>query len=269
MKNPLMTFSSVTLLGMTIWCASAVAQPVDGETIPTPRMANGQIYLGLSPGQKGFWGSSGRIFGTRGRSHATNLEADEIPFQPWARSLWEYRQANNEKDDPHARCLPAGVVRLIQTVNGFQVLQHPELNRVYMVFGGGVHTWRVIHTDGRPLVDIDDPDTIPTYMGYSTGHWEGDTLVVETNGFNEKTWFASGSLPSTRYMQLTERISRPNFETLRYEVTVDDPGAYTRPWTGGFDVAWNWTGWDGSEKAELHEYFCQDNNLDVMHMTNE
>ena len=178
MKNPLMTFSSVTLLGMTIWCASAVAQPVDGETIPTPRMANGQIYLGLSPGQKGFWGSSGRIFGTRGRSHATNLEADEIPFQPWARSLWEYRQANNEKDDPHARCLPAGVVRLIQTVNGFQVLQHPELNRVYMVFGGGVHTWRVIHTDGRPLVDIDDPDTIPTYMGYSTGHWEGDTLVV-------------------------------------------------------------------------------------------
>jgi len=269
MKNPLMIFSSATLLGMSIWCASAVAQPAEGETMPTPRMANGQIYLGLSPGQKGFWGSSGRIFGTRGRGHATNLEAEEIPFQPWARALWEYRQANNEKDDPHARCLPAGIVRLIQTVNGFQVLQHPELNRVYMVFGGGVHTWRVIHTDGRPLVDIDDPDTIPTYMGYSTGHWEGDTLVVETNGFNEKTWFASGSLPSTRYLHLTERISRPDFETLRYEVTVNDPGAYTRPWTGGFDVAWNWTGWDGSDKAELHEYFCQDNNLDVMHMTNE
>lgn len=232
---------------------------------PTPRLANGQVNLGLEPGQKGFWGSSGRIFDRRGRSHQTNLLEEELPLQPWARALLEYRKANNQKDDPHARCLPGGITRQIQTVNGFEILQHPELNRIYLVFAGGPHTWRMIHTDGRPLPDINDPGLIPTYLGYSTAHWEEDTLVVETNGFNEKTWFASGSLPSTRYLHLTERISRPDFETLRYELTVDDPGAYTQTWSGGFDVAWNWTSWDGSELGELHEYFCQDNERDVQH----
>jgi len=245
--------------------ASAQSAEDSAPVRPTPRLANGQVNLGLEPGQKGFWGSSGRIFDRRGRSHQSNMLEEELPLQPWARALLEYRKANNQKDDPHARCLPGGITRQIQTVNGFEILQHPELNRIYLVFAGGPHTWRMIHTDGRPLPDINDPDLIPTYLGYSTAHWEEDTLVVETNGFNEKTWFASGSLPSTRYLHLTERISRPDFETLRYELTVDDPGAYTQTWSGGFDVAWNWTSWDGSELGELHEYFCQDNERDVQH----
>jgi len=256
---------ALVLMVLTFYASGQSAE----EKLPTPRLSNGDVNLGLAPGQKGFWGSSGRIFGRGGRSHKANLLEEEIPLQPWARELLKYRQATNEKDDPHAKCLPGGITRQIQTVNGFEILQMPELNRIYLVFGGGPHTWRIIHLDGRPLVDINDPDMIPTYLGYSTGHWEGDTLVVETNGFNEKIWFTSGSLPSTRYMKLTERISRPDFDTLSYELTVDDPGAYTRPWQGGFDVAWNWTGWDGSEKAELHEYFCQDYNQDVSHLTNE
>ncbi|MFT5320614.1 MAG: hypothetical protein ACI934_000755 [Pseudohongiellaceae bacterium] len=262
-NNLLMLTSLLFLMMGTPLSAQSAEQ--NTPVRPTPRLANGQVNLGLEPGQKGFWGSSGRIFDRRGRAHQSNLLEAELPLQPWARALLEYRQANNEKDDPHARCLPGGITRQIQTVNGFEILQHPELNRIYLVFGGGPHTWRMIHTDGRPLPDINDPDLIPTYLGYSTAHWEDDTLVVETNGFNEKTWFASGSLPSTRFLHLTERISRPDFETLRYELTVDDPGAFTETWTGGFDVAWNWTSWDGSDNAELHEYFCQDNERDVQH----
>lgn len=234
---------------------------------PAPRLANGMVNLGLPPGEKGFWGNSGSIY-DRGRlSHQTNLLESEIPFQPWAKALYDYRQANNQKDDPHARCMPPGPTRLIETVNGFEILQMPELDRVYFVGGGGPRTWRVVYTDGRPLPDIDNPDTIPVYMGYTSGRWEGDTLVVESNGYNERTWFAQGGLPHTRFLHLTERFSRPDRDTLRYEVTVDDPGAYTRAWTGGFDVVWTYNSWDGTEAGEIHEYFCQDNNRDVMHMT--
>lgn len=233
---------------------------------PTPRLANGMVNLGLPAGEKGFWGSSGSIYGRGRLSHQSNLLEEDIPFQPWAKALFDFRAANNQKDDPHARCLPPGPTRLIETVNGFEILQMPELNRIYFVFGGGPRTWRVVYTDNRPLPDIDDPDMIPTYMGYTSARWEGDTLVVESNGFNEKTWFAQGGLPHTRFLKLTERFSRPGLDTLRYELTVDDAGAYTRTWTGGFDVAWNYTSWDGGDSGEIHEYFCQDNNRDVMHM---
>ncbi len=247
--------------------APAVANTVvSTEDSQVPRLPNGQVNLGLVPGDRGFWGSSGNIY-RRGRLNLqTNLLESEIPFQPWAKELYDFRAANNHKDDPHARCLPGGPPRLVETVNGFEILPMPDIDRIYFAFGGGPRTWRVVYLDGRPLPDIDDPDMIPTYMGYSTGRWEGDELVIETNGFNEKTWFAQGGLPHTRYLRLTERISRPEFNRLKYEVTVDDPGAYTRPWSGGFYVEWTRQGWDGSDVAEIHEYFCQDNNRDVMHM---
>lgn len=238
----------------------------DDAALPVPRLPDGTVNLGLPPGQKGFWGRSGDIYGKGERDLEINLTLDEIPFQPWARSLYDFREANNRKDDPHARCLPAGPVRQIETVNGFEILQMPELDRIYFTFGGGVRTWRVVHTDGRPLPDIDHPDFEPTYLGYSSGRWEGDTLVIESTGFNEKMWFAQGGIPHTKYLHLTERISRPEFERLRYEVTVDDPGAYTESWTGGFYVEWNWNSWDGTDAGEIREYFCQDNNLDVPHM---
>ncbi len=259
---------AATMLSLALSSASASAQE-EAEVMPAPRLPDGSINLGLAPGYKGFWGSSGNIFGQGRLRHPGNPTVDEIPFQPWARALFDFREANLHADDPHSRCVPAGPVRQVTTVNGFEIIQQPELDRVTFIFGGGVHTWRHIPLDGRPLPDVDDPDLIPTYMGYPTGHWEGDTLVVESTGFSENTWFAAGGLPHTRFLKLTEKFSRPDFETLSVEVTVDDPGAYTAPWTGGFDVKWNWTSWDGSEAGELHEYFCQDNNLDSQHMVGD
>jgi hypothetical protein len=261
----LKVLSAIAVIGGLLPVVS-FSQDQESAVLPAPRFANGMVNLGLPPGQKGFWGSSGSIFGRGRLSHETNLLAEELPFQPWAKALYEYRRANNQADDPHSRCVIPGPTRLIETVNGFEILPMPDINRVYFVFGGGPHTWRVIYTDNRPLPDIDDPDTIPVYMGYTSAHWEGDTLVVESNGFNEKSWFAQGGIPHTRFLHLTERFSRPDFETLRYEATVDDPGAYTRTWQGGFDVKWTYNSWDGTDAGEIHEYFCQDNNRDIPHM---
>lgn len=269
MKNKIaITMRRLFMLpAFTLASISALAQEETAPSLPTPRFENGMVNFGLPPGQKGFWGAnSGNIYGRGRGSHETNLLEEEIPFQPWARALMLYRDANNSKDDPHSRCVPPGLVRLVQTVNGFEIVQVPELDRVYFHFGGGPRSWRVIYTDGRALPDVNNPDTIPNYMGYTSARWEGDTLIAESTGFNEKTWFAQGGLPHTRYLKLTEKFSRPDFDTLRYEVIVDDPGAYTRPWTGGFDISWSWNSWDGTDAGEIHEYFCQDNNRDVQHM---
>src|SRR5499425_2713220 len=104
--------------------------------------------------------------------------------------------------------------------------------------------------DGRP-----HPDSLEhTYTGHSTGRWEGDTLVVNTVGFNEGSWIEAEGFPHTDRLSLIERFTRTDFSTLKYEVTVDDPGAYTRVWTGGFNLRWN-------AGAEMFEYLCQENNL--------
>ena len=108
--------------------------------------------------------------------------------------------------------------------------------------------------DGRPHPTGDA--LRPTYLGHSVGKWEGDTLVIDTVGFNEKQWLA-GSYPTTDRLHLTERISRPNLKTLSYEVTVDDPGAYTASWTGRWTIspasASTWVA-----GGEMFEYICQD-----------
>jgi hypothetical protein len=238
-----------------------------GPSKPTPRRADGRVNLGPPPGERGFWGSGGSILaGGRGGAPSKNLTVDQVPFQPWAKALYEIRQKVGDKDDPHARCMPPGGPRQFQTPNGFEFIEQPELKRMIIVFGGGPHTWRLIAMDGRALPKHDDPDLPDTFFGYSVGRWEGDTLVVESTGYNEKFWMHRGGLPHTDALTLTERFSRPDYDTLRYEVTVDDPKAYTRPWTGSFTVAWTYTNWDGSPGGEIHEYFCQENERDYANL---
>jgi len=203
-----------------------------GPKKPTPRLPDGHVNLGAPAGGSGFWGGGGSIVGKRGSSLPTNPDVSEVPFQPWAKALYEVRQKVGDKDDPHARCLPPGGPRQFQTPNGFEFIEQPDRKRITIIFG------------------------------YSTGKWMGDTLVVESTGYNEKFWFHRGGLPHTDALHLTERFSRPDFDTLKYEVTVDDPKAYTRPWTGGFTVPWTYTNWDGSPGGEMHEYLCQDNERD-------
>jgi hypothetical protein len=172
------------------------------------------------------------------------------PFKPWAKAVYEQRQRELLRSDPVARCLPAGGPRQFHTPNGFQFVEQRELGRILVLLGGGNRNWRVIYTDGRPAAA--PAELVPTYYGTSVGRWEKDTLVVDSVGYTEKFWFTRGGLPHTEALHLTERFSRPDLNTLRYDVTVDDPRTYTRPWTGGWTVRW-------VADEDLKEYFCEDN----------
>ncbi len=227
---------------------------------PTPRWPDGHPRLGPPPGKTGYWGAAsapslvenGAIVSMNDEGLLRNLaDADRVaPFQPWAKAVYEYRQRTLLKDDPLLRCIPAGGPRQFQTPHGFQFIEQPQLGRILVLAGGGDRNWRVIYTDGRPQGQGDD--AVRTYYGTSTGRWEKDTLVVDVVGFNEKFWFTNGGLPHTEGLHLTERFSRPDFNTLKYEVTVDDPQTYTRSWKGGWNVQW-------VPDRDIQEYFCEEN----------
>jgi hypothetical protein len=182
----------------------------------------------------------------------------QIPFLPWTKAMYDYNKSNQVAYDPQGFCLPPGGPRMFGTPYPSQFIQ--DRKRIVVIFEGGAHVWREIHMDGRPLPKREDLN--PTYFGYSVGHWEGDTLVVETTGFNEKTWLNFNGTMHTDELTTVERISRPNRDTLHYEATINDPGAYTKPWTVAWDIPWN-------EGAELAEYICQENNKFLLELRDE
>ncbi len=236
-------------------------RPTTPSATPAPRWPDGRVRLGPAVGQKGYWGaaSASSLFDTSAAPitfDASGLlknlsdSARVAPFQAWAKGLYEYRQRDLLRDDPAARCMPPGGPRQFQTPNGFQFIEQPDLGRILVLLGGGNRNWRIIYTDGRPLAQADE--VVSTYYGTSVGKWEGDTLVVESTGYNENFWFSSGGLPHTEALRLTERFSRTSLNTLRYEVTVNDPRTYTRPWTSSWTHAW-------VPGKEIEEYFCEEN----------
>jgi Family of unknown function (DUF6152) len=237
-------------------------QPVGPSVAAVPRWPDGHVRLGTEPGKKGYWGVASSSVLIQNSAGAVAMSRDGVlsnltdvgkvaPFLPWAKSVYEYRQRSLLKDDPILRCLPPGGPRQFQTANGFQFIEQPELGRILVLLGGGDRNWRVIYTDGRPLAQGDD--LVLTYYGTSVGHWDGkDALVVESVGFNERFWMSAGGLPHTEALKLTERFSRPDFNTLKYEVTVDDPRTYLKPWSGGWTVRW-------VPDEDMQEYFCEEN----------
>jgi len=130
-----------------------------------------------------------------------------------------------------------------------EFVEFKDLQQIFIMDVGGPHTFRTIYMDGRAHPKNLDP----SYYGHSTGKWEGDTLVVDTVGFNEGFWISRG-IPTTERLHMIERFTRTDSNTMKYEVTVDDPGAYTAPWTAGFLLSWN-------QSVELFEYICQENNF--------
>jgi hypothetical protein len=226
---------------------------------PTPRWPDGQPRLGPLPGETGYWGNPGS---TALSQLSVPMDADGLlrnladidkvaPFQRWARDLYELRQRSFLKSDPmYLYCMPPGGPRQFQLPYGVQFVEDREKKRIFVLIGGGNHNWRVIYLDGRSLKD-DDKD-FPIYYGRALAKWEGDTLVIDTKNFNEKFWFSNGGLPHTDQLHLIERISRPNFDTLNYSVTIDDPGAYTRTWGNAWPLQW-------VAGEELPPYYCQDN----------
>lgn len=239
-------------------------RPADAASRPTPRWPNGVPRLGPAPGEHGYWAMPSQTalmeLGVDVEVGADGLlanidDADRVaPFTPWARDLYELRQRNSLKDDPlFLYCKPPGGPRQFQLPQGIQFVQEQSRQRIWVLIGGGNHNWRFIYLDGRDQNDPSQPDFgHPLYYGRSVGEWEGDTLVVDTRDFNEDFWFSNGGLPHTEQLHLVERISRPDYDTLRYEVTIDDPWAYTRTWTAAWTLKW-------IPGEELPRYFCQDN----------
>jgi hypothetical protein len=176
---------------------------------------------------------------------------DGLPYQPWAAELVKERQAQNSKDDPQSRCLPRGALRIHTDGLLKKFVQTPGL---LLILTERNASYRQIFTDGRPLPV--DPD--PSWNGYSSGKWDGDTLVVQTIGFRDDMWLDAGGSPLTSAAKVTERFSRPSFGKLEIEITVDDPKAYTKPWTIQLNqplVA----------DTELLDYICLENERDTAH----
>jgi hypothetical protein len=220
--------------------AAKPSRPVE----PTPRWPDGRVNLGSAPGHKGYWelrpGFAPRV---------TN-----VPFQPWAKELYTYRQASQKLTrPPYIDCKAAPGPEFL-LAPGFEIVDAPEMKSVFIINIAGPHSWRVIYTDGR--LHPKPEDLRPTYLGHSIGKWEGDTLVVDTVGFNEKIW-PMGSYPSTEQLHLTERFSRPTLGSLVYELTIDDPGAYTGPWGGKTSIT-ETTASSWVTNGEMFEYICED-----------
>ena len=260
-KQALATSVVLSATGKKLFGASNKPRATSKLRQPVPRWPDGRVMLGPPPGKKGYWGaaSASALVENTGAAIAMNkdgilrnlADADRVaPFQPWAKAVYEYRQRTLLKDDPMTRCLPPGGPRQFLTPNGFQFVEQRDLGRILVLLGGGDRNWRVIYTDGRRQGLPDE--VVRSYYGNSVGHWEGDTLVVDSIGFNESFWFSNGGLPHTEALHLVERFSRPDFNTLKYEVTVEDPRTYTRPWTGGWTVQW-------VADEEIQEYFCEEN----------
>jgi hypothetical protein len=204
---------------------------------PAPRNAQGRVILG----GKGVWTPSG--FGIT----TPLLAKDKTPYQPWAAALYEYRQTNEL--EPHTRCKPSGFSRQFMTPYGVEFVELPEIQRIFIFDIGGPHTFRTIYMDGRPH----PAKLLPSYYGHSIGHWEGDTLVVDTVGYNEAFWMDRRGMPHTEQLHTVEKFTRTSLQQIRYDVTVEDPGVYTAPWTSSMTLGWN----DGQE---LFEYICQQSN---------
>jgi len=259
----------VLTLGLLL-AATAVAQPARGPITqtPPPRNAEGRAILGSVPGNVGSWEG----FGTRPmltffdevpkgsiiahtpyedvlRMQDTfpKIKFSEVPFQPWARALFEAR--SRTRFEPYTRCKPSAGPREVATAYGTQFVEFPEMQKIYIFPTGGPRHFREIWMDGRS-----HPENLkPSYHGHSIGHWEGDTLVVDTVGFNEKMWFDAEGSPHTDQLHLIERFTRLSQERLQYEITIDDPGAYTQPWSSGFYMDWS--------SGESFQFVCQDQNM--------
>ena len=268
---------------------------------PAPRLQDGTINLGRVPGEVGIWqipyiqnmgsaqyvvgaprGGSAGAGGGAGRGAAAAGGGAQIgggegggraggrggaptepwvPFQPWSGAVYNYNSLNNSKYDPEGYCLPPGGPRLFATPYPMEIIQQPELKRIIIIFEGGTHVWREIHMDGRSHANADAIKG-ETWLGDSVGRWEGDTLVVDVVGFNEGTWLDYYGHPHTSQMHVIEKYTRPNKGTLHYEATIDDPGAYTKPWTVAWDIPW-------TANAELQEYICQENNSYLNRLTDD
>jgi hypothetical protein len=257
------------MAALVVLASALRGQWINYPTPGIPRLPNGKVNLNApaprtadgKPDLSGIWGWEdnrpcppdgcpdqriGQEFINIGWSLKSGL-----PYQPWAAELVKKNRANDSKDDPQSRCLPRGGVRMLTDGLLKKVVQVPGL---MVILTERNATYRQIFTDGRPLPD--DPN--PSWNGYSSGNWEGDTLVVKSNGFRNDSWLDTGGSPLTEAAIVTEKFRRAKFGTLEIEITVDDSKAYTAPWTVTLHQPL-------VVDTEILDYICLENERDSRH----
>ncbi len=249
----------------TVPIPSLLASIATDNTSPTPRWPDGKPRLGAPPGKAGYWVPATNVLMEDGSNvpmqangQLLNLTdaARVAPLQTWALRLYEARQRNFLRSDPtYLECRPPAGPRKFLDAYGIQLLEDKALQRIFVIAGGGNHDWHLIYTDGRALdseaFQLDVGNLL--YYGRNTAHWEGDSLVIESEGYTERFWLPGG-LPHSEYMHVTERLTRANYGTLNYQLTINDPATYTRPWSASWTLKW-------LEGNDPPEHYCQDNRL--------
>ena len=188
-------------------------------------------------------------------SDPDSLTESCAPFTPKGREVFAARRKTDSATDPEGYCLPPGVPRMMYTPYPMKMIQEPDM--ITFIFEGGTHIWRQVPVGPRGFLRHEE-DPNPTYLGHSIGWWEGDTLVVDTTGFNDRTWLDFAGHPHGEQLHVTERFTRVDSLTLRHEATIDDPEFYTQPWTVTININFR-------PGQELFEYICQENERDSRH----
>jgi len=251
--------------------SAVAAQWANYPAYKTPKKANGDVDLSApaprtpdgKPDFSGVWRGAPAGGGRRGAptpepppgtppvatfNNIASTFKDGLPLTPYAADVLAKRRARNSKDNPEASCLPMGIMQF--WTQGFprKFVQTPGLIVVLYEASSGI---RQIFTDGRPLPPQGEPQ--PYYYGYSSGKWEGDTLVVETNNLRDDGWLDIIGTPLTDQAKLTERFRRVNFGRMEIDITVNDPKAYTKPWTVRHAQ-------DLMPDTDIIEFICEENN---------
>ena len=259
-KSIAIALSLAVAIGFAAEPAAAQNQPVR----PTPRTSDGKpdltgVYQGGSP-RRGPWdflvpGDQPGVATPETQSvfPAAQVRREPIPFQPWARDKTQEYLNMRSIDDPAARCLPGPGPRLHSVpLFPIQIVQTPQqiilLYEYFTVF-------RVIPLNQKEHAK----DLEPSFMGNSIGHWEGDTLVVDVVGFNDKGWVMAGAIFHSDALRITERYTRVDRDMINYEATIDDPKVFTKPFTMSTTLMLR-------EGARLREYICAENNEDAMRL---
>jgi hypothetical protein len=237
--------------------ATAHAQWLNYPTKNAPRAKDGTVDMSAplprtrdgKPDITGIWMPNGLKYLI---DIAVDLGPTGVPFQPWAAALYKQRREDRGKDDPNNLCLPSGVPEKDAVTSPFKIMQFPGET---LILYESRTIFREIFTDGRPLPK--DPN--PTWQGYSIGRWEGDDFVVETNGLNDKIWMDTNGHPLTEAAHITEHYRRHDYGHMDIQITVDDPKAYTKPWTITENPSL-------LADTDLLESVCEENNKDARHI---
>src|SRR5215467_549920 len=233
------------------------AQWVKMPTVGTPRGPDGKVNLSAPaprladghPDLSGIWESGGAKYIN---NIAADLKPGDVPLQPWAKTLVDQRaDGSHSGEDPPANCLPRGVPRINASPPPWRVIQKSD---IIGILYESDNTWRQIFLDGREL----GSNFLPAYLGYSTGRWDGETLVVDTRGFNGKTWLDQTGKPTSDALHVTERFRRTDFGHMEIQITIEDPKVYTKPWTVKEQVRL-------MPSTDVIENACE-NNLDLQHL---